>query len=393
MRLKSVQVLGNGNAARLQWDDGLEARFHAVWLRDVALDPQTHSPGNGQRLITLLEMPRDLSIVQGSIREDGGLSVILAPENKELIFPADWLRERIYDRKKAEECGWLAPFIETWDNGLTANMPVASWPEVESDPVALGDWLFMVRRYGFAILTDIPTASGELCRVAERFGYVRHTNYGRWFEVRSEVNPSNLAFTNAGLQPHTDNPYRDPVPTLQLLSCLENSVQGGESIVVDGFRAAQRLRATSAGAFDLLSGYCARFEFAGQENVLLRSKRPMIELAPDGELIGIRFNNRSAAPFVDIPYDEMEEFYTAYRRFAEIIEEPSMSVKFKLAPGELFIVDNTRVMHARTRFSGSGTRWLQGCYADKDGLLSTLAVIEKTRDQAACKPNIDFASR
>jgi len=105
----------------------------------------------------------------------------------------------------------------------------------------------------------------------------------------------------------------------------------------------------------------------------------MIELAPDGELVGIRFNNRSAAPFVDVPYDEMEEFYAAYRQFSGIIEEPGMSVTFKLAPGELFIVDNTRVMHARTRFSGSGTRWLQGCYADKDGLLSTLAVIERKR--------------
>jgi [2-(trimethylamino)ethyl]phosphonate dioxygenase len=379
MRLESVQVLGNGEAAKLQWADGLTARFHAVWLRDVALDPQTHSPDNGQRLITVLELPRDVSIVQGSIRDDGGLSVTLAPENKEFNFPADWLRERIYDRKMAEERGWLAPFVETWDNGLTAHIPAGSWPEVESDLGALGDWLSTVRRYGFAVLRNVPTVSGQVCRVAERFGYVRHTNYGRWFEVRSEVNPSNLAFTNAGLQPHTDNPYRDPVPTLQLLSCLENSVEGGESIVVDGFRAVQRLRAASPRAFDLLSGYCARFEFEGQKNVLLRSKRPMIELAPDGELIGIRFNNRSAAPFVDIPYDEMQEFYAAYRRFAEIIEEPNMSVKFKLAPGDLFIVDNTRVLHARTRFFGSGTRWLQGCYADKDGLLSTLAVTEKER--------------
>lgn len=377
MRLKSVQVLGKGEAVKLQWADGLTARFHAVWLRDVALDPETRSPGNGQRLITVLEVPHDLSIVHGSVRGDGGLSVMLSPENKEFIFPADWLRDRIYDRKRTVERGWLPPIIETWDNGLVADIPVGSWPEIESNLAALGDWLALVRRYGFAVLTHAPTASGDLCRVAERFGYVRHTNYGRWFDVRSEVKPSNLAFTNAGLQAHTDNPYRDPVPTLQLLSCLQNSVQGGESIVVDGFRAVQRLRESRPRAFDLLSGYCARFEFSGQENVLLRSKRPMIELAPDGELIGIRFNNRSAAPFIDIPYDEMEEFYAAYRQFAEIIEERNMSVKFRLAPGELFIVDNTRVMHARTPFSGSGTRWLQGCYADKDGLLSTLAVIEQ----------------
>ena len=50
---------------------------------------------------------------------------------------------------------------------------------------------------------------------------------------------------------------------------------------------------------------------------------------------------------------------------------------FKLSPGESFIVDNTRVLHARKGYSGAGSRWLQGCYADKDGLLSTLAAIER----------------
>jgi gamma-butyrobetaine dioxygenase len=73
----------------------------------------------------------------------------------------------------------------------------------------------------------------------------------------------------------------------------------------------------------------------------------------------------------------MERFYAAYRRFAELIEDPAMAVSFKLQPGELFIVDNTRVLHARKSFSSSGSRWLQGCYADKDGLLSMLAAIEE----------------
>lgn len=53
-----------------------------------------------------------------------------------------------------------------------------------------------------------------------------------------------------------------------------------------------------------------------------------------------------------------------------------MEVTFRLNPGECFIVDNTRILHARKAYSGTGTRWLQGCYADKDGLLSTLASLE-----------------
>ena len=104
----------------------------------------------------------------------------------------------------------------------------------------------------------------------------------------------------------------------------------------------------------------------------------MIELSPDGELIAVRFNNRSAAPIIDVPYEDMENYYKAYRAFSNIINDPTLAVNFKLNPGECFVVDNTRVLHARTAYSGEGTRWLQGCYVDKDGLLSKIsAILEK----------------
>jgi gamma-butyrobetaine dioxygenase len=135
--------------------------------------------------------------------------------------------------------------------------------------------------------------------------------------------------------------------------------------------------------FDLLADHAARFEYSGSAGVRLTSRRPMIELSPDGELVAIRFNARSAAAITDVPFDKMEAYYAAYRRFAEIIDDPAMEVTFKLAPGEAFIVDNTRVLHARKGYSGEGHRWLQGCYADKDGLLSTLAALETDLGEAA----------
>jgi gamma-butyrobetaine dioxygenase len=300
-----------------------------------------------------------------------------------VLYPLSWLKGRIYDRPSGREPGWTADGLETWDASLQSRLPSARWPQLVSDRARLGVWLSSVRRYGFALLTDVPIESGYLCKVVEIFGFVRETNYGRWFEVRAEVNPTNLAYTNLGLQAHTDNPYRDPVPTLQLLACLENSVEGGDSLVIDGFRVAQRLQRENPRHFRLLSTHPARFEYSGSAGVRLAAKRPIIELGPDGELIAIRFNNRSLAPLTDIPFDDMAEYYAACRRFAELIEHPSMAVCFKLAPGELFIVDNSRVLHARKAFSGSGRRWLQGCYADKDGLLSTLSAIEEEMREAA----------
>ncbi len=377
MPYSNVDIIDDGQALSL---DG--TRFHAVWLRDNALDPDTRSSGNGQRLITLSDIPQDIGIAKAELSGDA-LDVTFSPEQKVVSYPVGWLEAHAYDQKDNKEPGWLSDEIETWDSVLETAVPVADFSQAKQDREILGTWLRAVKRYGFAKLSGGPVESGSLLEVAKLFGFVRETNYGPWFEVRTEVNPTNLAYTGLGLQAHTDNPYRDPVPTLQILYCLENSAEGGESQVVDAFKAAEKLRDTNADGFRLLSSYCARFEYGGMGDTLLSSRRPMIELAPDGELIGVRFNNRSAAPIVDVPYDEMAAYYAAYRQFAEIIDDPDMAVSFKLEPGESFIVDNTRVLHARKGYSGEGSRWLQGCYADKDGLYSTLSVIERDMKVAA----------
>lgn len=361
---------------------GETRRFHAIWLRDNAGDPQTRSPANGQRLIALRDIDAHIRIRDAVVGDDA-LDVTFEPGGKTVRFALDWLVRHTYDRAAKRTPGWLDPATETWDQTLGDAMPDAAFNDVVATPSARRDWLGDVARYGFGRLIGGPVEEGALMQVVALFGYVRETNYGRYFEVRTQINPSNLAYTGLGLQAHTDNPYRDPAPTVQVLYCLESSAAGGENMVVDGFRAAERLRTENEAWFDVLRRYCARFEYAGEAGVVLRSRRPMIELAPDGELIAVRFNNRSTAAITDVPFDEMESYYAAYRRFGEIIDDPAMEVSFRLEPGDCFVVDNTRVLHARKAYAGTGSRWLQGCYADKDGLLSTLAALQSVPMEAA----------
>lgn len=372
--MPNVSVSADGGYLTLS-EPGRSARFHAIWLRDNAWDAQTRAPGNGQRLITLSDIPRETRIAAAAIA-GSSLHVTFAPEGKSVDYDRDWLFAQSYDRPQDRQAGWTAEGVVTWDSSLMQGVPCGDFTEVSANPAALRRWLAGVASYGFAKLVNGPVEDGALMKVVELFGYVRETNYGRHFEVRTTVNPTNLAYTGLGLQAHTDNPYRDPVPTVQVLYCLESSAAGGENMVVDGFCAAERLRAEHPEGFGILTRYCARFEYAGEAGVRLRSRRPMIELAPDGEMIAVRFNNRSAAAITDVPFDQMERYYAAYRRLGEIIDDPAMEVTFRLNPGECFVVDNTRVLHARKGYSGTGTRWLQGCYADKDGLLSRLAALE-----------------
>lgn len=355
---------------------GAAQRFHAIWLRDNAQDETTRSPTNGQRLIALRDIPADTVIDEANL-VDNVVRLTFQPEAKTIDFEIDWLVGHAYDQ--TEQASLTGAHIQTWDASLGEGIPTAALSDLQQQQSSLSEWLSGVARYGFGKITDGPVENMALMQVVDLFGYVRETNYGRHFEVRTEVNPTNLAFTGLGLQAHTDNPYRDPVPTVQVLYCLESSAAGGENMVVDGFAVAKRLREENPEWFDVLSRHCARFEYAGEDGVVLRSRRPMIELSPDGELIAVRFNNRSAAPIVDVPFDQMETYYAAYRRFGEIVDDPAMEVTFRLEPGESFLVDNTRVLHARKAYSGTGSRWLQGCYADKDGLLSTLAALSAAR--------------
>ncbi|MCK0151548.1 TauD/TfdA family dioxygenase [Marivita sp. S6314] len=348
----------------------MSARFHAIWLRDNAQDEATRDAGNGQRLIALSEIPSGIRVT--GAKSHGDVLNVTFSNGHVTRFPEDWLRTHAYDR---------AHVATPWSDAITLwrgdhTIRCAGLGDLQSNPDALRQWLAAVRRDGVAKVHGLPTTSGSLEKVVNLFGYIRETNYGRWFEVRSEINPTNLAYTNLGLQAHTDNPYRDPVPGLQILACLENTVEGGESGVVDGFAAAETLRQENPDGFEALARYPARFEYAGSSGVRLTSKRPVIERNPDGEVIAIRFNNRSMAAVTDIPFDDMGVWYAALRRLGEIIDAPDSQITFRLDPGEAFIVDNTRVLHARNAFSSGGMRWLQGCYADKDGLLSTLSTLE-----------------
>jgi alpha-ketoglutarate-dependent taurine dioxygenase len=141
---------------------------------------------------------------------------------------------------------------------------------------------------------------------------------------------------------------------------------------VDGFRVARDL---PSAWFELLARHPVRFRYA-DERTELETEVPVLELDARGSLRSVHYNTRSAQAF-RIPESELEAYYDAYRGFGRMLEEPRYRIEFKLEPGDLFIVDNLRVLHGRTGYSESGERHLQGCYADRDGLRSTLAVLSR----------------
>jgi gamma-butyrobetaine dioxygenase len=327
--------------------EGIE--FHPLWLRDNCPCAECRHE-SGQRLLDTRSLPDDLAVVG----VDG--CTVSFSDGHESVFDPEWLRTHAAAPAPRPRRLWGAEIQDV--------LPVARYHDVAAGGAALREWLAAVDELGFAILTGGPTEPETVTRVAELFGFVRETNYGRLFDVRTVVNPTNLAYTGLGLGAHTDNPYRDPTPTLQLLHCLASSAEGGENTLVDAFRVAQDLPRDD---FDLLTQHAIRFRYADGETDL-EAETPVISLDARGDVHAVHYNTRSAQPF-RLPADLVGRYYEAYQRFGRMLEAPEYRVQFKLGAGDLFIVENLRVMHGRTGYAPSGgERHLQGCYADRDGL-------------------------
>jgi gamma-butyrobetaine dioxygenase len=353
---------------------GQALSFPAIWLRDNCPCALCRDPRSQRKFFQITDLPEGLSVADVEVTDDKAVVTFL-PDGHRSVFSREWLASQASSRVgdgRNEQDKWI------WSAGdFAATSRHADWSSYCSDDAVRLDVLRGIERFGFAVLHGTPTEERTVLTVARTFGFVRETNYGELFDVRVEVDPSNLAFTGVAISPHTDNPYRDPVPTMQLLHCLSNDVDGGESGLVDGFRVAAMLRDEQPHFFDVLTSTPVMFAW-GDAYSALRAERPMIELDPLGRIRGIRFNNRSMQA-LQLDGGRIIEYYDAYRYFARIAERPELMLTFRLESGDCLVFDNTRLLHARTAFQDScrGRRHLQGCYSDLDGLASTVAVLER----------------
>ena len=174
---------------------------------------------------------------------------------------------------------------------------------------------------------------------------------------------------------HTDEAYRDPVPTIQLTHFVRSSASGGEPTLVDGFKLAEVMRAQSPEQFQLLAETSLHFHFR-EADMELEHHAPVLTLDPEGRLKEVRYSNHSVQPFL-LPPEAMEAFYGAYRTFGALRDRPEYRLELDMQAGDMYMVDNRRVMHGRKAFRSGGHRHLQSCYVDTDEAMGRLAVLER----------------
>ena len=362
------------DAVAVEWSDGRISPFHFAWLRDNCPCVRCVHPLTREQVFEIVDAPADLTAARTHRLAAGGLSVEWS-DGHQSRFEAGWLRANAYDDASRAERARPAP-KRLWGAGLGGALPTYDHAELQADGSAFEDWLTALDDVGLTLVRHAPTHPGAVLDLARRIGCVRETNFGVLFDVESKPRPDSNAYTSINLPPHTDLPTRELQPGLQLLQCLVNETTGGDSVFVDGFAIAEAVRAASPDDFAVLTEQAFSF-WNKDERSDYRRAAPIITLDDAGEIVEVRYANFLRGP-IDAPAAAMDGIYRAYRRFVMLTRDESFRVVRRLEPGDVWVFDNRRVLHARTAFDPTiGRRWLQGCYVDRDELISRLRIVRR----------------
>ncbi|MDO6672907.1 TauD/TfdA family dioxygenase [Cobetia amphilecti] len=351
--------------ASLAWASGEQTQLPLIWLRDHCACDLCRHPQTFERTFMLMD---DAALTVHQMRVEQGNLVVVWQDGHTSRFDAGWLLQR---RPSDAPPATPVPASQAWQQGHQPH--VTAFADYMSGGQARLGWLEALCRDGFAILDAGPTAGGEIDQVAATIGPIRATNFGGRFEVFSKQAPNNAAYTPIALELHTDLPnWRQP-PDIQMLYCLANEAEGGDSIFGDGMAVAEALRERDPQAFRLLAETPVDFRFADETTDLV-VREPVIHLDANDKVIEVRFNNW-IRDSLRLPLEQMQAWYSAYRQYWSILREPAFRLHLKLEAGQMVAFDNRRVMHGRKSFDPTtGRRHLQGCYVDYDMVESALRV-------------------
>tara|TARA_B100001057_G_scaffold348977_1_gene350380 strand:+ start:1856 stop:2956 length:1101 start_codon:yes stop_codon:yes gene_type:complete len=338
-------------------DNGFKREIHPFWLRERVEGDQYVDIKTNQRLFDPTELKYNIEISALKLSDNflevkfnDGITTKISIENIIKEFLID------NDIKLIKKIKW---------NSKLKNLNYFNFNQNFFEEKSMFDALMCFYQYGFIIFKKVPTENNFLVNFANSIGSIRRTNFGEYFNVKSKPNPNDLAYTSLPLAPHTDNPYRNPVPCIQMLHCIENKVSGGNSTLVDGYTVTEELKKEFPEYYEILTKVKIRFQFI-DENVVLESWAEMIQLDQNNEFKQVRFSPRlDFVPLLD--KKKLELFYSARKKLSELYNSNKFKIEFKLNSGDLLMMDNYRLLHGRTSFdTNEGNRFLQGCYIDYD---------------------------
>jgi len=287
-------------------------------------------------------------------------------------YPWPWLRRNSYSPSLKRES------VEKvlWGSKIAKDPPSVTFDEVVSSEYGVYKWLSKIDTFGVCFVSGLPATTEATEDLANRIGFTRETHYGKFWDFTATLDRGDTAYTNLALPAHTDSTYfTDPcgVQIFHLLGHIGGT--GGATLLVDGFYAASILRELYPDAYRLLSTFRIPTHAAGESGILYRAAHTPLEHDEVGNLCAVRWNNDDRSVLRDVPHADVPRLYEAMRTWNKLISSQDSEYWVQLSPGTVVAIDNHRVLHGRSAFTGN--RRMCGAYIGVDELRSRLAVLRE----------------
>ncbi len=344
--------------------NGAPAYFNYYWLRDncpTSFDRQTR-----ERTYDIFHEAAAPRPQQADVK-DGALEIVWQADGHVTRHALDWLAAYAQSTPRSDPAQLPQ---RLWYSDHYSDIARFSQPELMRDPKLVAKWIEAMIVEGVAIVHDMPNSDEGLTQTARLIGHVRPTFFGEYFDVKTHIKPTNLAYTAKALELHTDTPAEDEAPGVQFLHCRANSVEGGANLFLDGAAAAEDLRREHPEDFALLSETRIPY-YCEHDTYDMRSRQRVIELDAQGAVTGVTISQHMADVF-DLPQHFLDRYYPAFCRFGRMLQSDKYLMRFRIQAGECIVFDNHRIVHGRAAYTAeSGERYLRGCYTDRGEMRST----------------------
>ncbi|XP_071481972.1 2-(trimethylamino)ethylphosphonate dioxygenase-like [Diadema antillarum] len=377
----SLDTDNDGKILKVGWQDGFSSRFNTSWLRYNCHCERCIQPLTGQKIVTILDYPNQLTIQSASLEQDGTYIVIQFNEedDHECVLPVEWLKQHSYSPEDLERNARLRDV-----KYLGRSIGSFDWEDINESEDCFFEWLDYLNAYGVAIVKKVPLSPDAVTKVGGLIGPITETLYGGSFSVKADPQPINAAYTSVGLDLHLDLAYYESPPGLQLLHCLQfdDVVTGGDSIFQDSFYIAEEFQKRYPELFEVLTRVPAtfkKFHFERANPAAYIYQRPHINVNRYNQITAVTWSPQFEGPLF-VPEEDVEPYYEAYRQFCIELQAPDKMVSCRLEEGDCVIFNNRRILHGRTQFElNGGTRLLQGCYVNVDDFRSKVQYLHEKR--------------
>ncbi|XP_049807432.1 trimethyllysine dioxygenase, mitochondrial isoform X1 [Schistocerca nitens] len=344
------------------------AQFWYIWLRDHCQCDLCYNHTTHQRNLNILTVPSDIKPQNCWISND---QLLVEWADKHLSkFSLDWLYKNNYNTHY-QKLKNQKPVL--WYNTVNLLDDAVDATAYLEDENYVKKVLQSLVRFGVGFVKNVPATVDATEKIVTRISHVQRTMFGDMWVLDDRMVHSDTAYTKQSLCAHTDNTYFTEPAGLQVFHCVHHDGEGGRTLLVDGFRAAEDVKKTHPESYRRLCTTPVEFRYL-EKGRHYSFTGPILNLnAVTKDIEHIRFNLLDRAPFSSVPTAEVKQFYEDIRILASEISKPEGEMWIKLSPGLVLFIDNWRVLHGREAFSGY--RKLTGCYIGRSDFLSKARVL------------------